>query len=219
MNAAEAEGRKPVYPTIELGREYMLAVGEPPPDTGYADQYMAYLQEEGLTPMLRQPRGDRDFEIVDAAVIGTFGSPQVWGNEVRPGRRADFRFVRPVDGPLTLLVSTRSMPGVATIDAIGPGGPVREEVYLGSVITLPLGDGQAGETAQVSLLVLDAADSVEGFLGIRSFAVLAADDLATQVIAHRSAAQALRQELDFITNTRSWKVTAPLRKFKGRGAG
>ena len=80
---------------------------------------------------------------------------------------------------------------------------MREEVYLGSVITLPLGEGRAGETAQVSLLVLDAADSVEGFLGIRSFTVLAADDLATQVIAHRSAAQALRQELDFITNTRS----------------
>ncbi len=216
--AAAAEARIPVYPEIELGREYMLAVGPPAPDSGYADQYMAHLQQDGLTPMLRQPRGERDFEVVDAAVVGTFGSPQAWGNEIRPGRRIDFRFTRPVDGPLTLLVSTRSMPGVATVDAVGPGGPLREDVYLGSVITLALGDGAAGEPAQVSLTVLDASDSIEGFLGIRSFVVLAGDDLRSEVLAHRSAAAALRQELDFMTGTRSWKVTAPLRRFKGRGS-
>jgi hypothetical protein len=66
--------------------------------------------------------------------------------------------------------------------------------------------------------VTDATDSIEGFLGIKSFVVLAAGDLQTQVIALKSAADALRQELDFVTNTRSWKVTAPLRKLKGRGA-
>ena len=32
------------------------------------------------------------------------------------------------------------------------------------------------------------------------------------------AADALRQELDFVMNTRSWKVTAPLRQWKGRGS-
>jgi glycosyltransferase involved in cell wall biosynthesis len=216
--AVAAEGREPVIPDIELGREYMLAVGQPAPDGGHADQFMAHLQSEGLTPMLRQPRGERDHEIVDAAVIGTFGAPQVWGNEIRPGRRVDFRVRRPVDGPLTLLVSTRSMPGVATIEAVGPGGPVRQDVYLGSVVPLPLGDGRAGEPAQVSLTVVDARDSIEGFLGIRSFVVLNADDLRAEVIAHRSAAEALRQELDFMSNTRSWKVTAPLRRWKGRGA-
>ena len=216
--AIAAEGREPVIPDIELGREYMLAVGQPAPDGGHADQYLAHLQSEGLTPMLRQPRGERDYEIVDAVVVGTFGAPQVWGNEIRPGRRVDFRVRRPVDGPLTLLVSTRSMPGVATIEAVGPGGPVRQDVYLGSVISLPLGDGRAGDPAQVSLSVVDAHDSIEGFLGIRSFAVLKADDLQAEVIAHRSAAEALRQELDFMTGTRSWKVTAPLRKWKGRGA-
>ena len=216
--ATAAEGRTPVIPDIELGREYMLAVGQPAPDGGHADQLMAHLQSEGLTPMLGQPRGERDYEVVDAAVVGTFGAPQTWGNEVRPGRRVDFRVRRPVDGPLILLVSTRSMPGVAMIEAVGPGGPTRQAVYLGAVIGLPLGDGRAGEPAQVSLTVVDAHDSVEGFLGIRSFAVLRADDLATQVIAHKAAAEALRQELDFVTNTRSWKVTAPLRKWKGRGA-
>lgn len=216
--AAQAETRRPVDPQIELGREYMLASGQQAPDAGYADQYLAYLQEDGLTPMLRQPRGDRDFEVVDAAVIGGFGSPQAWGNEIRPGRRAVFRVSRPVEGSLTLLVSTRSMPGVVTIEAVGPGGPVRDEVYLGSVIALPLGDGRVGEPAQVSMSVVDAHDSIEGFLGIRSFVVIRADDLQAQVVAHRSAAQALRQELDFVTGTRSWKVTAPLRRFKGRGA-
>ena len=216
--ALSTESRKPMYPSIELGREYVLAVGGQAPDAGYADKYLDHLQREGLTPMLRQPRGTDDFEVVDAAVIGTFGSPQVWGNEIRPGRRADFRITRPVDGPLSVLISTRSMPGVVQIDAIGPGGQVREEVYLGSVITLPVGDGKAGEPAQVTLTVTDATDSIEGFLGIRSFVVLRSDDLATQNIALKAAADALRAELDFIQGTRSWKVTAPLRKMKGRGA-
>lgn len=216
--AASMESRSVVFPEIELGREYMLATGSPAPDTGHADQYLAHLQSDGRTPLLNQPRGDRDFEVVDAALIGTFGSPQVWGNELRPGRRVDFRFTRPVGGPLTLLLSTRSMPGVATIEATGPGGPLREEVYLGSVVSLPLGDGLVGEHAQVCLTVVDASDSIEGFLGIRSFVVLHADDLQAEVIAHKAAAAALRQELDFLTNTRSWKVTAPLRRLKGRGS-
>ncbi len=216
--ADEEEARPSVIPTIELGREYMLAVGQPGPDGGYADRYYAHLQSEGTTPMLGQPRGERDFEVVDAAVVGTFGAPQTWGNEVRPGRRVDVRVTRPVDGPLLMLLSTRSMPGVATIEATGPGGPVREDVYLGSVVSLPLGDGVAGEPAQVSFTVVDAHDSIEGFLGIRSFVVLHADDLQAQVIAHKAAAEALRQEMDFMTNTRSWKVTAPLRRMKGRGA-
>ena len=70
----------------------------------------------------------------------------------------------------------------------------------------------------MSVTVVDAHDSIEGFLGIRSFVVLAADDLRAEVIAHKAAAAALRQELDFVTGTRSWKITAPLRRFKGRGA-
>ncbi len=216
--AHSIESRKPMYPSIELGREYVLTVGGQAPDSGYADQYLGHLQREALTPMLRQMRRTDDFSVVDAAVIGTFGSPQTWGNEMRPGSRADFRLTRPVDGPLSILISTRSMPGVVQIDAIGPGGPVRDEVYLGSVITLPLGDGKAGEPAQVTLTVTDATDSIEGFLGIRSFVVLRSDDLTTQNLALKAAADALRAELDFIQGTRSWKVTAPLRKMKGRSA-
>lgn len=53
--ARSSEGRKPMYPTIELGREYVLATGVGAPDSGYADQLMRHLQTEGLTPMLRQP--------------------------------------------------------------------------------------------------------------------------------------------------------------------
>ena len=213
-----AERRVPVFPDVELGREYMLAVGEPAPDEGYADQYLDHLVREGLTPMFRQPRSERDFETVDAAVIGTFGSPQSWGNEIRPGRHAQFRVTRPVDGPLVLLVSTRAMPGRASIHAAGPGGPVMQDLYLGSVITIPLGAGMKGEPAQATLTVTDAGDSVEGFLGIRSFAVVQESDKDAQIVALEAAAAALREELDFIQGTRSWKVTAPLRKWKGRGA-
>lgn len=216
-HARTTEARPLVYPTIDLGREYVIATRQPAPDAGYSDQYMAYVQAECLTPMLRQVRDNDDYQVIDAAVIGSFGSPQVWGYELRPGRRADFRLIRPVDADLVLLVLTRSMPGVVTIEAAGPGGPVREQVYLGSVITLPLGSGAAGEPAQVSLSVVEAQDSIEGFLGIRSFVVLRADDLTTQVLALRSTAEALRQELDFMQGTKSWKMTAPLRRFKGRG--
>ena len=213
-----AEGRAAVSAEIELGREYMLTVGGPAPDEGYADQYLNYLMRDGLTLMLRQPRGDNDFLIADAAVTGAVGSPQVWGYEIHPGREVQFRITRPVDGPLVLLVATRAMPGRASVQAAGPGGPVFDDVYLGSVLTIPLGDGKAGEPAMATLSVTDAHDSVEGFLGIRSFAVLAADDKDAQIVALESAAQALRQELDFVQGTRSWKITAPLRKWKGRGA-
>ena len=207
-----------MLPTIELGREYMLAVGQPAPDEGYGDQYLDHLVREGLTPMLHQPRGERDFEVTDAAVIGAVGSPQTWGYELHPGRSVDLRITRPVDGELTMLIATRAMPGKATIQVSGPGGPIIEDSYLGSVITIPLGDGKAGEPAQASLTVTDAHDSIEGFLGIRSFVVLPSDDKDTQIVALQAAATALRQELDFIQGTRSWRVTAPLRKWKGRGA-
>jgi hypothetical protein len=128
------------------------------------------------------------------------------------------RFLRPTDQPLTVLIATRSMPGRVVIEAAGPGGPHHEEVYLGSVIRLPLGAGVAGSPAQTTFSVVDASDSIEGFLGIRSFLVLVEGDLRAQVLAMEAAMRALRQELDFITGTRSWRLTAPLRRWKGRGA-
>lgn len=216
--AGEQEGRPVVFPPVELGREYLLGVVPPAPDGGHADQYLAHLQGEARTPLLGQSVAMRDHAVVDAAVTGEVGSPQTWGYEARPGRRLDIRLTRPADGPLVVLLATRSMPGVAVVEAAGPGGPVRQEVYLGSVLTLPVGEGRAGEPAQVSLTVVDATDSVEGFLGIRSFVVLAADDLTTRVVALEAAAAALRGEIDFMTGTRSWRVTAPLRRWKGRGA-
>jgi len=210
--------REAMYPEITLGKEYVLATASAAPDSGYADQYYAHQVNNAITPLLAQPHDPRDYETVDAALRGNFGSPQTWGYEIRPGNRIDVRITRPTGGALKVLFATRSMPGVVTVEASGPGGPKREELYLGSVLELNFGDGTVGEPAQVSFSVTDATDSVEGFLGIRSFVVLAAGDKDTEVLAHKSAAQALRQELDFLTNTRSWKVTAPLRKLKGRGS-
>jgi hypothetical protein len=111
------------------------------------------------------------------------------------------------------------MPGRVTIEAAGPGGPVHQDAYLGSVLALPLGSGKAGETAHLTLSVTDARDSVEGFLGLRSFVVVRAHDSAAEILALQAAADALRQELDFLQNTRSWKLTAPLRRWKGRASG
>lgn len=216
--ARAAQGGKAVIPTVELGREVMLSVPTERPDAGYADQVFEHLRSEGLTPLLGQARDTRDFAIADAALIGEFGSPQTWGLELRPGRHCDLRITRPVDGELVALFATRSMPGVVLVESVGPGGPTRQEVYLGSVMTIPLGAGRTGEVSHARITVTNAEDSVEGFLGLRSFVLLRADDLQAQVLAHKAAADALRQELDFITNTRSWKVTAPLRQWKGRGS-
>ena len=213
-----AERRDLVFPEVELRREYMLVVEPARPDAGYADQYLAHATREGVTPMLGQPRGDDDSAVSDAAIVGTFGSPQTWGWEFRPGGYADIRITRPVDGPLTVLLATRSMPGRASIEIAGPGGPSFQEVYLGSVISVPLGDGSKGTAAQARISITDASDSIEGFVGLRSFVVLASEDKDTQIIALNAATKALRQELDFVQGTRSWKVTAPLRRWKGRGA-
>ena len=216
--ARNTPGGEPVHPTIELGQEVMLSVPPASPDAGHADQMFDYLRTQGLTPMLGQPRSADDFRIADAALVGEFGSPQTWGLELRPGRHCDLRVTRPVDDDLVALFATRSMPGVVVVESVGPGGPTRQEVYLGSVMTIPLGSGKAGDPTHARITVVDAQDSIEGFCGLRSFVILRADDLQAQVLAHKAAADALRQELDFLTNTRSWKVTAPLRKWKGRGS-
>jgi len=210
--------REAMYPEIALGKEYVLAINPTAPDASHADQYFAHKAEHGVTPLLQQQRDQMDYKVVDSALRGNFGSPQTWGYEVRPGNRIDLTIQRPVSGELIALLATRSMPGVVTVATTGPGGPKSEEVYLGSVLELNLGEGAQGEGALVSFNVTDATDSIEGFLGIRSFVILEASDQQAQVLAHKSAAQALRQELDYLTSTRSWKVTAPLRKLKGRAS-
>lgn len=216
--ALREEARPPVCPTVEIGQEIVLAPRQPAPDAGHADRVFAHLVATELTPLLRRPRDDRDHLVADAALTGLFGSPQTWGLEVHPGRRVTLALRRPVSGPLVALFATRSMPGQVTVDVSGPGGSARAHLYLGSVLELPLGDGNAGEVAQSSLTVVDASDSIEGFLGLRSFVILSSDDVQAQLVALRNANEALRNELDFITGTRSWRLTAPLRRWKGRGA-
>lgn len=216
--AARNEEVTEVIPDVEVGREYCLAPVPVAPDGAHADVYLDYLTGDAAAPMTGRPRDVRDFQVTDAAIIGSFGAPQTWGLEVRPGSPVTMRFRRPTDDPLVVLLSTRSMPGRVVIEATGHGGPIRQEVYLGSVIRLELGGGAAGSLAQAMFSVVDASDSIEGFLGIRSFLVLRADDFEGQVLALEAAARALRQELDFITETRSWRLTAPLRRWKGRGA-
>ena len=210
--------KEAMYPEIVLGKEYVLAINPTTPDAGHADQYFAHKSEHGVTPLLQQQRDRGDYQIVDPALRGNFGSPQTWGYEVRPGNRIDLTIQRPVSGELIALLATRSKPGAVTVATTGPGGPRSEQVYLGSVLELNLGSGAQGEGALASFNVTDATDSIEGFLGIRSFVILEASDQQGQVLAHKSAAHALRQELDYLTSTRSWKITAPLRKLKGRGS-
>jgi glycosyltransferase involved in cell wall biosynthesis len=215
--AQQQKARVVMPPEIEIGHEYVIATGQSAPSAAYADQYLDHIARENYSPLLHQPRNPEDLAMIDAALTGQFGSPQTWGYELRPGKTITFRITRPTDGDLTVHFATRSMPGVITVESTGPGGPTRQDVYAGSVLSLPLGNAQQGEQAQVVFHVTDATDSIEGFLGIRSFVVLPTKDANAELIIHKAAAQALRQELDFVTNTRSWKVTAPLRKWKGRG--
>ena len=218
QTAQQQNARVVMPPEIEIGHEYVIATSQGAPSAAYADQYLDHIARENYSPLLNQPRSPEDLATIDAALTGEFGSPQTWGYELRPGKTITFRITRSVEGELTVHFATRSMPGVITVESTGPGGPTRQDVYAGSVLSLPLGAGLKGEQAQVVFHVTDASDSIEGFLGLRSFVVLDSGDLAAEVLIQKSAAQALRQELDFVTNTRSWKVTAPLRKWKGRGS-
>jgi glycosyltransferase involved in cell wall biosynthesis len=215
--AQQQKARVVMPPEIEIGHEYVIATGQSAPSAAYADQYLDHIARENYSPLLHQSRNPEDLAVIDAALTGQFGSPQTWGYELRPGKTITFRITRPTEGDLTVHFATRSMPGVITVESTGPGGPTRQDVYAGSVLSLPLGNAQQGEQAQVVFHVTDATDSIEGFLGIRSFVVLPTKDANAELLIHKAAAQALRQELDFVTNTRSWKVTAPLRKWKGRG--
>ena len=218
INAAQQQKARVVMPPeIEIGHEYVIATGHPAPSAAYADQYLDHIARENYSPLLHQPRNPEDLSVIDVALTGQFGSPQTWGYELRSGNTITFRITRPTDGVLTVHFATRSMPGVIKVESTGPGGPTRQDVYAGSVLSLPLGNGTKSEQAQVVFHVTDATDSIEGFLGIVSFVVLPTNDAYAELLIHKAAAQALRQELDFVTNTRSWKVTAPLRKWKGRG--
>ncbi|MCH9738491.1 MAG: glycosyltransferase family 4 protein [Actinomycetia bacterium] len=222
--ANAAEPRSVMPPEVELGHEYALGNQLIPPNSAltehreHADQFLDHFTREGLSPLLHQQPHAQDMHVVDSALVGEFGSPQTWGYELRPGKVVTLRITRPTNTAITAHFATRSMPGVASVSAAGPGGPVHEELYLGSVLSLPLGAGKAGEQAAVTFHVTDATDSVEGFVGLRSLLILESNDTTAEVIIHKAAAQALRAELDFMTNTRSWKVTEPLRKWKGRGS-
>ena len=201
---------------VVLGREYVLSPQPKGPDGAHADKYVHHLVSDARTPLLGQQRDPSDFTITDRLLTGQFGTPQTWGLELRPHRQIRLAFVRPINGNLTALLSTRSMPGKVQVSIVSPAGDRIEDVYLGSVLRVDLGDGSAGDSAIAYLTVTDASDSVEGFLGVRSLVVMASDDHELEVTALRSSAQALRQELDFLTNTRSWKLTSPLRKRWGR---
>jgi len=217
QTAQQQKARVVMPPEIEIGHEYVIATSQGAPSAAHADQYLDHIARENYSPLLNQPRKPEDLAVIDAALTGEFGSPQTWGYELRPGKTITFRITRPTADDLAVHFATRSMPGVITVESTGPGGPTRQDVYAGSVLSLPLGAGQKGEQAQVVFHVTDATDSIEGFLGLRSFVVLASSDPNAEILIQKSAAEALRQELDFVTNTRSWKVTAPLRKWKGRG--
>lgn len=210
------QGSQMMAPEVVLGREYMASPYPNAPDGAHADKYVDFLVTEAQTPLLGQDRDLQDWVTTDQLLTGQFGAPQAWGLELHPHRQIRISFVRPVDGPLSLLIATRSMPGRVRVSIVAPGGDRTEDVYLGSALRVDLGDGLTGSPAIAYLTVLDASDSVEGFLGIRSLVILRSDDHQLEVAVLQSVAKALRQELDFMTHTRSWRLTAPLRRRWGR---
>lgn len=206
-------------PDVVVGREYVFSAPPSAPDGAHADKYVDYLVHDAQTPLLGQERDPQDFTVTDRLLTGQFGAPQTWGLEIRPDRQARIGFVRPVAGPLSVLIATRSMPGKVQVSTVSPAGDRIDDVYLGSVVRVDLGDGNPGEAAIAYLTVTDASDSVEGFMGVRSAVVMRSDDHQLEAAALRASAQALRQELDFLMSTRSWRLTAPLRQRWGRTAG
>ena len=218
--AAQQDERNPMSEVdIDLDREYMFAPVPAAPDGAHADQYVDYLIDNTRTPLLDQVRGPADFSVTDRLLTGQFGVPQPWGLEIHPDRQIRLAFQRPVDGALSVLIATRSMPGRVRASLVSPDHDRIEDVYLGSALRIDMGEGAAGEAAVAYLTVIDASDSVEGFLGVRSLVVSRSGDHELEKSVLRASARALRQELDFLTGTRSWRLTAPLRKRWGRSPG
>ena len=229
IRQAQTMEREPVpAPQLVIGREYVLGVPAPVRDASNV-RIEAVAADRG-SPLLGQPQDSDDVIVTDAVLTGTFAEPTAWGYPVLPGGSIDMHFTVSSDAPLTLLIATAPIVGAGTIDLAVDGAPSqRIPLGYGEVITadIPAGTEQRPVHIRIEVVAQDKADGLP--LTLQSLLLLPADDPQARItVLERIArsrtvqlqeaehtATALREQLTHVMTSKSWRITAPLRRITG----
>ena len=217
-------------PELQVGREYVLGVPAPVQDASTV-RIEAIAADRG-SPLLGRTLDGDDVVITDAVLTGTFAQPTVWGYPVLPGSQVDLHFTVPSDTPLTLLIATAPIVGAGTIDVtVDNSNKKRIPLGYGEVITADIPAGAQNRQVRIHIDVI-AQDKADGLpLTLQSLLLLHAEDPHARItILERIArsrtvqlqeadhqATALREQLTHVTTSKSWRITAPLRRITGDG--
>ncbi len=215
-------------PELRVGREYVLGVPAPVPDASVV-RIEAIAADRG-SPLLGQTLDSEDVIVTDAVLTGTFTEPTAWGYPVLPGGQADLHITVPSSEALTLLIATAPIVGAGTIDITVDDAPAqRIPLGYGEVISADLPAGVQNRQVRIHIEVI-AQDKADGLpLTFQSLLLLHADDPQARVntlerIARSRTVQlqeaehtatALREQLTDVMSSKSWRITAPLRRITG----
>ena len=215
-------------PELHLGREYVLGVPAPVQDASIV-RIEAIAADRG-SPLLGQPLDSEDVIVTDAVLTGTFAEPTAWGYPVLPGGQVDLHFSVPSSEALTLLIATAPVVGAGTIDIAVDDAPTqRMPLGYGEVITADITAGAEHRQVHIRIAVI-AQDKADGLpLTLQSLLFLNADDPQARItVLERTArsrtvqlqeadhqATALREQLNDVMTSKSWRITAPLRRITG----
>lgn len=229
IRQAQTMERAPVTPPeLEVGREYVLGVPAPVQDASIV-RIEAIAADRG-SPLLGQPLDSDDVIVTDAVLSGTFAEPTAWGYPVLPGGEVDLRFTVPSNAPLTLLIATAPIVGAGTIDVTVDDAPTqRVPLGYGEVITadIPAGSERRQVRIHIEVIAQDKADGLP--LTLQSLLLLQADDPNARITVFERIARsrtvqlqeaehtatALREQLTDVMTSKSWRITAPLRRITG----
>jgi hypothetical protein len=184
------------------------------------------------TPLLGHSVLD-DVLVTDELVTGEVLQPTAWGYPIPIGGSLDIVFRRPRESTLVLLVATAPIVGSGTVDVrVDDAGAHRTPLAYGEVISVPIGVGRKGAVVRIHIEVI-AQDKRDGLpITMQSLLVLDANDPQARISILERVARArsvqvtelsaevtgLRAQLDGVLTSRSWRVTAPLRRVTGEGA-
>ena len=215
-------------PEMQVGREYVLGVAAPVQDASTV-RIEAIAADRG-SPLLGQPLDSADVTVTDAFLSGTFAEPTAWGYPLLPGGQSDLRVTVPSNAALVLLIATAPVVGAGTVDITVDDSPAqRVPLGYGEVITVDIPGGEEHRTVRAHLEVI-AQDKADGLpLTLQSLLLVHADDPKSRIatlerIARSRTVQlqeadhqatALREQLTDVMTSKSWRVTAPLRRITG----
>lgn len=215
-------------PELLIGREYVLGVPAPVQDASTV-RIEAIAADRG-SPLLGQPLDSGDVIVTDAVLTGTFAQPTVWGYPLLPGGQVDLHFTVLSEAACTLLIATAPVVGAGTIDLTVDDAPKqRTPLGYGEAISADIPSGPAHRQVRIHIQVI-AQDKSDGLpLTLQSLLVLPADDPQARIsVLERIArsrtvqlqeaehtATALREQLTDVMTSKSWRITAPLRRISG----